>query len=159
MIGIAVIMVIIVFTAIASGKNDMDNPWIGGDSYQTKTYFLESDMRVMDFARLNANGLTVYSDFPVTIYLFYEGVDVSSLTAKNKTSVIQGDRFVLFRFAEFESPGCQVTVGDYQEGFSDPYQVRVADTTSLYTESQIIFNDGRNLCAITMNPIVLSVSR
>jgi uncharacterized membrane protein len=158
--GVAAIMVIIVFTAIGSSVNDMDHPWVGGNSLRSKTYFMESDMRAMDFARMMANGLTVCSDSPVSTYLAYEGVEVSTLTAfEYNISVTQRGSFVLFRFAEFESPGCSVIDGDYHGKFTNPIAVRVADATSLYTESQIVFDDGRNLCAITMSTIVLPVSR
>jgi len=157
--GVAAIMVIIVFTAIGSRWNDMDHPWIGGDSHRLKTYFTESDVRAMDFARMKANGLTVYSDVPVSTYLACEGVDVSYMAAFGNNITFTEDSFVLFRFAEFESPGGSVMEGDYHNPFTNPIAVRVADATSLYTESQIVFDDGRNLCAITTSTIVLTVSR
>jgi hypothetical protein len=157
--GVAAIMAIIVFTAIGSSVNDKDHPWIGGRSQELKTYFIESDMLAMDFARMKANGLTVYSDLPVLTYLQYEGVGASTLSAFGyNISVTQGS-FVLFRFAEFESPGCSVIDGIYKGPFAGPITVRVADVTPLYTGSGIVFDDGRNVCAITMSTVVLSVSR
>jgi hypothetical protein len=158
--GVAAIMVIIVFTAIGSNVNDADHPWIGGNSLRPRTYFTESDMQAMDFARMKANGLTICSDSPVSTYLAYEGLDVSTLTAfEYNISVAQRGSFVLFRSAEFESSGCSVIDGDYHGAFTNPIAARVVDATSLYTESQIVFDDGRNVCAITMNTIVLPVSR
>ena len=158
--GVAAIMVIIVFTAIGSNANDMDHPWIGGDSHRPKTYFMESDIQAMDFARMKANGLTVYSDVSVSAYLTYEGVDVSNLIVfGHNISVTQRDSLVLFRFAEFESSGCSVIDGALHSQFTNPTGATVTDATSLYADSQIVFDDGRNLYAITTSTVVLPVSR